>query len=118
MEYKTTMTIMSSSSSLVSPPRLVALSPNATRSHAPVGSFMVLGAWACLSFPLVATGRRSGRGCRCRPCWVFAVIRLAFVGRLLAVVCRLFSSLHAVIGSFGGGRHFQRPGSFVVVWVT
>ena len=89
VEYKTTMTITSSSSSsLVSLPCLVAPSPNATRSRAPVWSFVVLGAWACLSFPLVAAGRRSGRGCRCRPCWAFAAIRLAFVGWALAVVYR------------------------------
>ena len=61
VEDKTTTMITSSSlSSLVSLLRLVAPSPNATRSHAPVGSFVVLGVWACLSFPLVAAGCRSG----------------------------------------------------------
>ena len=61
VEYKTTTTITSSSSSsLVSLLHLVAPSLNATRSRVPIGSFVVLGAWACLSFPLVAAGHRSG----------------------------------------------------------
>ena len=106
----TTTITSSSSSSLVSLLRLVALSLNATRSHSPVGLSMVLGTWACLSFPLVAAGRRSGRGCRCRPCWAFAVIRLAFVCWALAVGCRSLSSLRAVIESLGGGASFWAAG--------
>ena len=101
--------------SLVSLVRLVAPSPNATRPRSPVGSSVVLGTWACLSSPLVAAGRRSGRGCRCRPCWAFAVIRLALVYWALAVACRSLSSLRAVIESLGGGRGFGRLGLFVVV---
>ena len=91
---------------------------DATRSRSPVGSSVVLGTWACLSFPLVAAGSRSGRGCRCRPCWAFAVIRLALVCWALAVGCRSLSSLRAVIESLGGGRRFGRLGFFVVVWLA
>ena len=91
---------------------------DATRSRSPVGSSVVLGTWACLSFPLVAAGRRSGRRCHCHPCWAFAVIRLALVCWALAVGCRSLSSLHAVIESLGGGRHFGRLGLFVVVWLA
>ena len=111
VEYKTTTTITSSSSSSLVPLlRLVAPSPNATRSRAPVGSFVVLGAWACLSFPLVAAGRRSGRRCRCRPSWAFAVIRLAFVCWALAVVCPSRGCRGAEGLSSSG-----RPGLLVVV---
>ena len=61
VEYKTTTTITSSSlSSLVSLLRLVAPLLNVTRSRAPVGLFVVLGAWASCRFPLVAADRRSG----------------------------------------------------------
>ena len=91
---------------------------DATWSRSPVGSSVVLGTWRCLSFPLVAAGRRSGRGCRCRPCWAFAVIRLALVCWALAVGCRSLSSLGAVIESLGGGRRFGRLGFFVVVWLA
>ena len=89
-----------------------------TRSRSPVGSSMVLGTWACLSFPLVAAGRCLGHGCRSRPCWAFAVIRLVLVCWALAVGCRLLSSLCAVIESLGGGRRFGRLGFFVVVWLV
>ena len=91
---------------------------DATRSRSPVGSSVVLGMRACLSFPLVAAGCRSGRGCRCRPCWAFAVIHLALVCWALAVGCQSLSSLHAVIESLGGGHHFGWLGLFVVVWLA
>ena len=74
---------------------------DATRSCSPVGSSVVLRTWACLSLPLVAAGRRSGRGCRCRPCWAFAAICLVPVCWALAVGCRSLSSLRAVIESLG-----------------
>ena len=79
---------------------------DATRSRSPVGSSVVLGTWACLSLPLVAAGHRSGHGCRCRPCWAFAAIRLASVCWALAIGYRLLSSLRAVIEVLGrlGGR--------------
>ena len=83
---------------------------DATWSRSPVGSSMVLGMWACLSFPLVATGRRSGCGCRCRPCWAFAVIHLALVCWALAVGCPSLSSLHVVIELLGGGASFWAAG--------
>ena len=112
VEYKMTTTIASSSSSsLVSLPRLVAPSPNATRSRVPVWSFVVLAAWACLSFPLVAAGRRLGRGCHCRPCSAFTVIHLVFVGWPLAVLCwslslcTWLSSRSAVGVVFGSQGH-------------
>ena len=91
---------------------------DATRSRSPVGSSVVLGTRACLSFPLVAAGRRSGRGCRCRPCWAFVVILLALACWALAVGCRSLSSLRAVIESLGGGRRFGQLGFFVVVWLA
>ena len=91
---------------------------DATRSRSPVGSSVVLGTWACLSLPLVAAGRRSGRGCHCRPCWAFAAIRLAPVCWALAVGCRSLSFLCAVIESLGGRRRFGRLGLFVVVWLA
>ena len=76
VEYKTmTRITSSSSSSLMSLLHLVALLPNATRSRMPVGSFMVLGAWACLSFPLVAAGHCSG---------------LVLAGHSLSSIWRLF----------------------------
>ena len=89
---------------------------DAKRSRSPIGLSVVLGTWMCLPFPLVAAGRRSGCCCRCRPCWAFAVIRLALVCWALAVGCRSLSSLRAVIESLGGGRRFGRLGLFVVVW--
>ena len=70
---------------------------DATRSRLPIGSSVVLGTWACLSFPLVAAGRRLGHGCHCHPCWAFAVICLALVCWALAVGCQSLSSLCAVI---------------------
>ena len=91
---------------------------DATRSCSPVGLSVVLGMWACLSFPLVAAGHRSGHGCRCRPCWAFAVIHLALVCWALAVGCRSLSSFRAVIESLGGGRRFGRLGLFVVMWLA
>ena len=91
---------------------------DATRSCSPVGSSVVLGTWACLSFPLVAAGRRSGRRCRCRPCWAFTVIRLALVCWALAVGCRSLSSLRMVIESLGRVRRFGQLGLFVVVWLA
>ena len=107
VEYKTMTTIMSLSlSSLASLLRLVAPSPNATRFHAPVGSFMVLGAWVCLPFPLVAAGRRSG---------------LVLAGRLLSSVWHSFvgrwSSFagRAVVEVLGGLSSSGRPGLLVVV---
>ena len=91
---------------------------DATRSRSPVGSSVVLETWACLSFPLVAAGRGSGRGCRCRPCWAFAVIHLALVCWALAVGCWSLSSLRAVIESLGGGRRFGQLRFIVVVWLA
>ena len=91
---------------------------DATQSCSPIGSSVVLGTWACLSFPLVAAGHCSGHGYRCHPCWAFTVIRLALVCWALAVGCQLLSSLHAVIESLGGGRCFGRLGLFVVVWLA
>ena len=100
------------------PASLVCRVADATRSRSPVGSSVVLGTWACLSFPLVAAGRRSGCRCRCRPCWAFAVIRLALVCWALAVSCRSLSSLRAVIESLGGQHRFGQLGLFVVVWLA
>ena len=102
VEYKTTTTITSSSSSsLMSLLCLVAPSLNVTRSRAPVGSFVVLGVWACLSFPLVAAGRRSG---------------LVLAGRSLSSVWRLFVGRwplfagRAVVEVLGGCRRLGGRG--------
>ena len=101
VEYKTTTITSLSSSSLVSLLRLVAPSPNATRSRTPVGLFVVLGAWACLSFPLVPTGHRSG---------------LVLAGRSLSSVWRSFVGRwpsfagRAVVKVLGGCRRLGGRG--------
>ena len=102
VEYKTTtMITLSLSSSLVSLLHLVAPSPNMTPAHAPVGLFVVLGAWACLSFPLVAAGRHSG---------------LVLAGRSLSSVWRSFVGRwpsfagRAVVEVLGGCRRLGGRG--------
>ena len=104
MKYKTT-TITLSSSSLVSLPRLVATSLNATHSRLSVGSSVVLGTWACVSFPnfvviIIIPHEPASLGCHVAECNKFLlacwVIRgSGSVGMPVIPTCGCWASLRA-----------------------